>query len=462
MFFPCCSAIFAAVSATRPRADVMYCIDSLIRRLSKTRNWAMALKVLIVIHRSLREVGPTFLEEVINYKRSRNFVLNMSHFRDDSSARALDYSAWVRAYAMFLEKRLECFRVLKYDVETEGLRTKDLNAVDFLEQLPALQQLLHRVLGCHPEGAAVHNNVIQLSFSMVASESTKIYGAVSDGIINLVDKFFEMQRHDAIKVLDIYRRAGQQAEKLSEFYEFCKIIDVGRGERFIKIEQPPASFLHAMEEYVNEAPSESTFPKEHQVVDEKSIVVLEIGDDGIIDVNEEQPPSPPPKPLKESLMADEFPDLLSFDEPNPVDSDLDEKYVLARVVPVGDVSITTPAPNLQNGAAEWELALVTTPSSDKSATTATKLAGGLDKVTLDSLYDDAMRKDNQPASYNPWEPELLTTSRSTQAHNPFSASNAVATVTNQQQAFLSQHEPTATHYEPLREPLWSRNAGSSL
>ena len=28
-----------------------------------------------------------------------------------------------------------------------------------------------------------------------------------------------------------------QAERLSEFYEICKSFDIGRGERFIKIEQ---------------------------------------------------------------------------------------------------------------------------------------------------------------------------------------------------------------------------------
>jgi hypothetical protein len=77
-----------------------------------------------------------------------------------------------------------------------------------------------------------------------------------------------MQRNDAMRALDIYRRAGQQvtflgifvcpnidcclvanfvveiyilfvfqAERLSEFYEICKNLDIGRGERFIKIEQ---------------------------------------------------------------------------------------------------------------------------------------------------------------------------------------------------------------------------------
>ncbi|KAF9601212.1 hypothetical protein IFM89_017397 [Coptis chinensis] len=77
-------------------------------------------------------------------------------------------------------------------------------------------------------------------------------------------KFFEMPRHDAVLALDIYRRAGQQAERLSEFYEICKSIDLGRGERFIKIEQisgfllAPASFLTAMEEYVRDAPRASS------------------------------------------------------------------------------------------------------------------------------------------------------------------------------------------------------------
>ena len=34
---------------------------------------------------------------------------------------AWDCSAWVRTYALFLEERLECFRVLTYDIEAERL-----------------------------------------------------------------------------------------------------------------------------------------------------------------------------------------------------------------------------------------------------------------------------------------------------------------------------------------------------
>ncbi|GMI95164.1 hypothetical protein like AT5G35200 [Hibiscus trionum] len=423
-------AIFAAISATRPRADVAYCIHALARRLSRTHNWAVALKTLMIIHRALREVDPTFHEELINYGRSRSHMLNISHFKDDSSPNAWDYSAWVCTYALFLEERLECFRVLKYDIELDRPRTKDLETAELLEQLPALQQLLFRVLGCQPQGAAVHNFVIQLALSMVASESVKIYQAITDGTVNLVDKFFEMQRPDALRALDIYRRSGQQAERLSEFYEVCKSLDVGRGERFIKIEQSPASFLQAMEEYVREAPRVSIVRKD-QVDKPKDVLGIEY--EKTPEVQEERSPSPPPpepeKVEKVKVPMVEPPDLLSLNDPSPVASELDEKNALAlAIVPV--VEQTTASTAVQaNGATGWELALVTAPSSNESAAAASKLAGGLDKLTLDSLYDDAIRRSNQNVNYNPWEP-------------PAPISVQMAAMANQQQAFMLQQQPS--------------------
>ncbi|KAI4335671.1 hypothetical protein L6164_014299 [Bauhinia variegata] len=449
-------AIYSAISATRPRADVAYCIQALARRLSKTHNWAVALKTLIVIHRALREVDPTFHEELINYGKTRSHMLNMAHFKDDSSPNAWGYSAWVRAYALFLEERLECFRVLKYDVEIDRPRTKDCDTPELLEQLPALQQLLFRVLNCQPQGASVNNIIIHLALSMVASESIKIYQAIGDGTVNMFDKFFEMQHHDAVKALDIYRRAGQQAERLSEFYEICRNLDIGRGERFAKIEQPPASFLQAMEEYVREAPRGSIFRKDQAIENKnsppKEVLAIEYKKQPEVqEARPESPPPPPPapQPVKvEAPAAEPPPDLLNLDDPVPAASELEEKNALALAIVPADQP--TPAvTNQANGTTGWELALVTAPSSNESATAATKLAGGFDKLTLDSLYDDAIRRSNQNVSYNPWEPAPAGALMPQTMHDPFYASSTVAAppsvqmaaMSNQQQAFMLQQQP---------------------
>ncbi|CAL0325657.1 unnamed protein product [Lupinus luteus] len=451
-------AIFSAVSATRPRADVAYCIRALARRLSRTHNWAVALKTLIVIHRAMREVDPTFHEELINYGSRKSHMLNMSHFKDDSSPNAWDYSAWVRTYALFLEERLECFRVLKYDVEADRPRIKDLDTVELLEQLPALQQLLFRVIACQPEGAAVHNFVIQLALSLVASESVKIYQAISDGTVNMVDKFFDMQRHDAVKALNIYRRIGQQAEKLSEFYEICRNLDIGRGEKFINVEQPPLSFLQAMEEYVKDAPHGSVVHKDqatdYKVGYPKEVLAIEYKR---TPEKEDRPPlptlPPPREPLQvEAPLVQPPPDLLNLEDPVPAALKLEDNNALAlAVIPDADQP-NSAVPNLANGSIGWELALVTAPSLNESSASTSKLAGGLDMLTLDSLYDDALRKNNQNASYNPWEPAPIGGMIQPTMHNPFSASSTVTTppsvqmapISTQQQAFMFQQQQQTT------------------
>ncbi|GJM93471.1 hypothetical protein PR202_ga10029 [Eleusine coracana subsp. coracana] len=173
--------IVAATCITSPRADVAYCIHALARRLAKTRNWIVALKTLVVIHRLLREGDPTFRDEFLNFTQ-RVRILQLSNFKDDSTPIAWDYSSWVRTYGLFLEEKLECFRVLKYDVEAERLskqgqgpekgysRTRELESQDLLEHLPALQQLLYRLIGCRPEGAANNNYLVQYALALELPE----------------------------------------------------------------------------------------------------------------------------------------------------------------------------------------------------------------------------------------------------------------------------------------------------
>ncbi|GKD05007.1 putative clathrin assembly protein, partial [Tanacetum coccineum] len=431
--------ILGATSSIRPRADVQYCLHALARRLAKTRNWTVALKTLIVIHRALREGDPTFREELLNFQQ-RGHVLQLANFKDDSSPIAWDCSAWVRTYGLFLEERLECFKALKYDIESERIpkptqgddkgysRTRDLDSEKLLEHLPSLQQLLYRLMGCRPEGAAVGNYVIQYALAMVLKESFKIYCAVNDGIINLIDKFFEMPRHEAIKALDIYKRAGQQAGSLSDFYEVCKGLELARNFQFPVLREPPHSFIATMEEYIGEAPRMVSIPAETLEYPERLMLTykpeedIEPAEDGNSSVDEAKPEPmddldvssddpalapPPPPPTFNSQDPDDLLGL-SFDAPNA--SSIEENNALAlAILPTDGASNGFTGSQAKDAdLTGWELALVSTPSTDISSFQERQLGGGLDSLTLNSLYDEGAYSAAQQPVYgapapNPFE-----------------------------------------------------------
>jgi hypothetical protein len=87
-------------------------------------------------------------------------------------------------------------------------------------------------------------------------DSFKIYRLVNDGIIRLIDLFFEMTKLNAMKALDVYRKATSQGEALERVYRNANEWERFRETKFPQIENPPASFLQTMEEYAKSASSE--------------------------------------------------------------------------------------------------------------------------------------------------------------------------------------------------------------
>ncbi|PHT45268.1 hypothetical protein CQW23_14426 [Capsicum baccatum] len=119
---------------------------------------------------------------------------------------------------------------------------RNINVADLLTGLCGSICLIS---GSKPQGTSVHNFVIQLALSM----------------------FFEMQRNDTLRSLDIYRRAGQQTEALSEFYEICNSIDLRRSQKFVKIEQ-----MHCSSELMH------CFSKLMQCFDERTLCFTRTGE----------------------------------------------------------------------------------------------------------------------------------------------------------------------------------------
>lgn len=149
------------------RAHVGSCVAAISKRLSKTKNWVVALKALMLIQRLLADGDPAYEQEIFFTTRRGTRLLNMTDFRDTSRSDSWDYSAFVRTYALYLDEQLE-FRmqgrrgkrgVLEYDEDEEEagapMRTtpvRDMRNDRVFSRIQHLMQILERFLACHPRG----------------------------------------------------------------------------------------------------------------------------------------------------------------------------------------------------------------------------------------------------------------------------------------------------------------------
>ncbi|MBA0758806.1 hypothetical protein Gotri_021771, partial [Gossypium trilobum] len=151
------------------RAYVSACVNTLSRRLNKTKNWTVALKTLILIHRLLTEGDPTYEQEIFFSTRRGTRILNMSDFRDTSRSNSWDFSAFVRTFALYIDESLEfrmqgkntkrnvykCEEDFGEDYNNSLVAVKptpvnEMKTEKLFQRMQQLQQLLERFLACRP------------------------------------------------------------------------------------------------------------------------------------------------------------------------------------------------------------------------------------------------------------------------------------------------------------------------
>eukprot|EP00798_Chlamydomonas_sp_ICE-L_P011871 gene11871-14975_t len=173
-------------------------------------------------------------------------LLRLDGFADLSTKETWDLSAWIRTYSVYLDERLEVFKAFRFDTEnTSESKLKDCRTEALLERLPLL---LARLIACVPQGTAANNVIVIQACEMVLKEMRPTYKAVCDGILNLADQFFDMERGDALRGLELYKDNAALNERITEYFAAINAIGALRGSAL------PPDFLTTLEDYVKEAP----------------------------------------------------------------------------------------------------------------------------------------------------------------------------------------------------------------
>ncbi|RWV85249.1 hypothetical protein GW17_00052971 [Ensete ventricosum] len=249
------------LSASSP-SSAATCLQILSRRISRTSNWVVALKSLVVVFRLLCNGGSQFIHEALAAGDSSPRLLDLSAFRDHSAASSpWDYSAFVRTFAVYLDARLESALLGK--LSNLGRRPvmpadvfANMRSPLILGHIEHWQRLLDRAVGTRPTGPAKTNRLVQIALYLVVCETFSLYRDISNGLSMLLDNFFHLQPESRLRTLRACMKARKQFEELDSLYDLCKKMGVGRMSEYPSVQKISGSLLKALEDFLeNGAPN---------------------------------------------------------------------------------------------------------------------------------------------------------------------------------------------------------------
>ncbi|XP_073719416.1 phosphatidylinositol binding clathrin assembly protein b isoform X10 [Misgurnus anguillicaudatus] len=222
--------------------------DSLFERTTNT-SWVVVFKSLITTHH-LMVYGN---ERFIQYLASRNTLFNLSNFLDKSGLQGYDMSTFIRRYSRYLNEKAVSYRQVAFDFTkvkrgVDGVM-RSMNTEKLLKTIPIIQNQMDALLDFNVNANELTNGVINAAFMLLFKDSIRLFAAYNEGIINLLEKYFDMKKVQCKEGLDIYKKFLTRMTRISEFLKVAEQVGIDRGD-IPDLSQAPSSLLDALEQHL--------------------------------------------------------------------------------------------------------------------------------------------------------------------------------------------------------------------
>ncbi|KAM6933637.1 phosphatidylinositol binding clathrin assembly protein b isoform 8-T8 [Xenentodon cancila] len=230
--------------------------DSLFERTTNT-SWVVVFKSLITTHH-LMVYGN---ERFVQYLASRNTLFNLSNFLDKSGLQGYDMSTFIRRYSRYLNEKAVSYRQVAFDF-TKVKRGVDgvmrtMNTEKLLKTIPIIQNQMDALLDFNVNANELTNGVINAAFMLLFKDSIRLFAAYNEGIINLLEKYFDMKKTQCKEGLDIYKKFLTRMTRISEFLKVAEQVGIDRGDipdlsqlKEKTLAVAPSSLLEALEQHL--------------------------------------------------------------------------------------------------------------------------------------------------------------------------------------------------------------------
>ncbi|XDV54313.1 hypothetical protein PO909_022624 [Leuciscus waleckii] len=222
--------------------------DTLFERTTNT-SWVVVFKSLISTHHIMVYGNERFVQ----YLASRNTLFNLSNFLDKSGLQGYDMSTFIRRYSRYLNEKAVSYRQVAFDF-TKVKRGADgvmrtMNTEKLLKTIPIIQNQMDALLDFNVNANELTNGVINAAFMLLFKDAIRLFAAYNEGIINLLEKYFDMKKVQCKEGLDIYKKFLTRMTRISEFLKVAEQVGIDRGD-IPDLSQAPSSLLDALEQHL--------------------------------------------------------------------------------------------------------------------------------------------------------------------------------------------------------------------
>uniref|UniRef100_A0A4W4ESG1 Phosphatidylinositol-binding clathrin assembly protein n=1 Tax=Electrophorus electricus TaxID=8005 RepID=A0A4W4ESG1_ELEEL len=228
--------------------SIPHLADTLIERTSN-QSWVVVFKTLITTHHLMMYGNERFIQ----YLASRSTLFNLNNFIDKGALQGYNMSTYIRRYSRYLNERAMSYRLVAVDF-TKMKRGIDgvmrtMSTEKLMKTLPIIQNQLDALLDFEASSNELTNGVINGAFMLLFKDSIRIFAAYNEGVINLLEKYFDMKKHQCKEALEIYKRFLTRMTKLSEFLKVAEQVGIDQVD-IPDLSQAPSSLLQALEQHL--------------------------------------------------------------------------------------------------------------------------------------------------------------------------------------------------------------------
>ncbi|XP_077576386.1 clathrin coat assembly protein AP180 isoform X5 [Stigmatopora nigra] len=254
--------------------------DTLIERAGNA-SWVVVFKALITTHHLMVHGNEKFLQ----FLSSRNTLFNLANFLDKTGSHGYDMSTFIRRYSRYLNEKSFAYRQMSFDfvrVKKGADGAMRIMTVEkLLKGMPILQGQIDALVDFDVHQPELNNGVINACFLLLFKDLIKLYACYNDGIINLLEKFFQMKRSQCKDGLEIYKRFLHRMTRVSEFFKLAEQVGIDKND-IPELTQAPESLLESLETHLNTLEGKKPSPTKDTVANNSSATTA--------------PPTAPPKP----------------------------------------------------------------------------------------------------------------------------------------------------------------------